>query len=184
MVRRRCRTIIVSDAGADPDCALEDLGNALRKISIDLGVRIDFEPINARKRGPDPENPGVYYAIGHITYPEIYQGKHPTGTIIYIKPGFYKDAPADVRAYAAANAKFPHDTTLNQWFNESQFESYRTLGSHVIKTITSKRDDKGNIDPKDEPGDLKLKDFIGCVRAYLEDHNKRAGMVLPVRLAS
>jgi hypothetical protein len=40
MVRRRCRTIVVSDAGADPKCTLEDLGNAVRKIAIDFGVRI------------------------------------------------------------------------------------------------------------------------------------------------
>jgi hypothetical protein len=42
MVRRRCRLIVVSDAGCDPDYLFDDLGNALRKIWIDLGVRIDF----------------------------------------------------------------------------------------------------------------------------------------------
>ena len=42
MVRRRCHTIVVSDAGADPTCTLEDLGNSIRKISIDLGVTIEF----------------------------------------------------------------------------------------------------------------------------------------------
>ncbi len=31
MVRRRCRYIVVSDAGCDPGFAFEDLGNALRK---------------------------------------------------------------------------------------------------------------------------------------------------------
>jgi hypothetical protein len=40
-----------------------------------------------------------------------------------------------VRAYAAANAKFPHDTTLNQWFTESQFESYR----HMAKAFGNPR---------------------------------------------
>ncbi len=37
MVRRRCRFIVVSDAGCDPDFVFEDLGNAVRKIAIDLG---------------------------------------------------------------------------------------------------------------------------------------------------
>src|SRR5712672_4852113 len=46
---------------------------------------------------------------------------------------------------AAANAKFPHDTTLNQWFTESQFESYRALGAHTIAMIADLRDDFGNI---------------------------------------
>ena len=43
MVLRRCRVIFVSDAGCDPHCNLEDLGNAIRKVRIDLGVPITFE---------------------------------------------------------------------------------------------------------------------------------------------
>jgi hypothetical protein len=147
MVRRRCHIIVVSDADADPDCTLEDLGNAVRKIYIDLGVGIEFEPIEIRKRA-DPANPGVYCAIGRVRYPE--EGAKE-GTIIYIKPGFYDDAPADVRAYAAANAKFPHDTTLNQWFTESQFESYRALGAHAIAMIVEERDKFGNIVNQEQP---------------------------------
>jgi hypothetical protein len=42
MVRRRCKLIVVSDAGCDPEYAFEDLGNAVRKIAIDLGVPIRF----------------------------------------------------------------------------------------------------------------------------------------------
>ena len=40
MVRRRCRFIVAIDAGCDPKFAFEDLGNAVRKIYIDLGIRI------------------------------------------------------------------------------------------------------------------------------------------------
>ena len=36
MVRRRCRFIVVLDGGCDPNFQYEDLGNALRKIRIDL----------------------------------------------------------------------------------------------------------------------------------------------------
>src|SRR6202023_3783628 len=42
MVRRRCRLIVLVDAGCDPNFAFEDLGNAVRKIYIDLGIRITF----------------------------------------------------------------------------------------------------------------------------------------------
>lgn len=130
MVRRRCRLIVVSDAGADPKCTLEDLGNAVRKISIDFGVKIDFQRIRVRKRS-DAAAAGVYCAIGDICYPEGVKGR-----IIYVKPGFYgTEEPADVRAYAAAHAKFPHETTLNQWFGEAQFESYRSLGAYVIEEM-------------------------------------------------
>ncbi len=39
MVARRCRRIVVVDAGCDPDYAFEDLGNAIRRVRIDLGFR-------------------------------------------------------------------------------------------------------------------------------------------------
>ena len=50
MVRRRCRYIVVSDAGSDPDGALADLGNAIRKIWIDFGIRIVFPCFNIKPR--------------------------------------------------------------------------------------------------------------------------------------
>jgi hypothetical protein len=40
-----------------------------------------------------------------------------------------------VLQYAAANPAFPHQATLDQFFDESQFESYRRLGVHAVDTI-------------------------------------------------
>jgi hypothetical protein len=163
MIRRRCRTIVVSDAGADPNCTLEDLGNAVRKIWIDLGVKIDFQQIMVRKRS-DIASTGVYCAVAKITYPGPLPGDTADaseGSLVYIKPGFYWDQePADVRAYAAANAKFPHETTLNQWFNESQFESYRSLGAHVIHAISR------SAPAKDSP----LEAFVCGAKAMVESY--------------
>ena len=50
MVRRRCRVIVVIDASRDPDYTFNDLGNALRKIWIDLGVSIDFKGLDQLKK--------------------------------------------------------------------------------------------------------------------------------------
>jgi hypothetical protein len=159
MVRRRCRTIIVSDAGADPKCTLEDLGNAVRKIAIDLGVKVEFDRIQLRRRS-ETALAGVYCASGKILYPEGSEGR-----IVYFKPGFYgTEEPADVRAYAAANAKFPHESTINQWFGESQFESYRSLGSFVIGEIFRKaRNGKNDLTPRD---------FAHRVHSYLEEFQR------------
>jgi hypothetical protein len=66
---------------------------------------------------------------GTILYPEP---RAPTGSILYIKPSFHGDEDAGIAAYALANPAFPHETTLNQWFNEAQFESYRSLGRHIF----------------------------------------------------
>jgi len=173
MVRRRCRTIVVSDAGADPKCTLEDLGNAVRKIAVDLGVKIEFERIYVHKR-TEAATAGVYCAIGKIKYPE--DPEDAWSKIIYIKPGFYGTAePADVRAYAAANAKFPHESTLNQWFGESQFESYRSLGAHVIEEICQ----------KSKKSELSLVEFVELVEQYLtkfaDDYAKDGSQIVDLR---
>lgn len=175
MVRRRCHVIVVCDAGADFDCTLEDLGNAVRKIYIDLGVEIDFERIDVRAREKMLPKTGIYAAVGRVRYPE--KGAND-GKIIYIKPGLYVDAPADVKAYAAANAKFPHDITLNQWFTESQFESYRALGEHAIKMMTGLRDPAAKTTnwPPQSPEIVDLLDFCEHVEHYL-DVNKELSRV-------
>jgi hypothetical protein len=131
-----------------------------------------------RKRGPDPANPGVYCAVGRVIYPDSDfdpNEKRKEGRIVYIKPGFYDDVPADVRAYAAANAKFPHDTTLNQWFTESQFESYRALGAHTIAMIAGERDRSGNLlrsQSSSRPIE-DLLDFYVCAEEYLKGYRER-----------
>jgi hypothetical protein len=45
MVRRRCRFVVLSDAGCDPDCTFLDLGNAIRKAFIDQGIRIEVKDL-------------------------------------------------------------------------------------------------------------------------------------------
>ena len=133
MVRRRCHFILVSDAGCDPNCAFEDLGNAVRKIQIDLGVTISFKKLLIDKRHePGGAAGGVYCAVGTIKYPEE---KALLGHLLYLKPAFFGTEPADVRAYAAASKTFPHETTADQFFSESQMESYRALGIHVVDTV-------------------------------------------------
>ncbi len=139
MVLRRCHTIVVSDGAQDGNFQFGDLGNAVRKIRIDLGIPIEFDDF------PDytqrDEN-GVYWAIGRIRYSCIdapLDGQDaPDGRLIYIKPTIYGTEPPDVQQYARAHPAFPHETTGDQFFDEPQFESYRALGSHVADRIHRK----------------------------------------------
>jgi len=139
MVRRRCRFIVVVDAGCDPIFAFEDLGNAVRKVFIDLGVRIEFEGLDRlRNRPTDAEVGSVvgmegvpYHAIGTIDYKAADGDACENGSIIYIKPAYHGTESAGVRSYATAHPTFPHETTTDQWFTESQFESYRSLGAEI-----------------------------------------------------
>lgn len=148
LVQRRCRLIVVSDAGSDPGFEFEDLGNAIRKIRIDLGVEIEMDRIDmhpragANENGEEPIEPGRYFTTGLIRYPEPKDPKKPAGDnnrlegwLIYIKPGLYGSEPRDVLNYAATHPDFPHESTADQWFDESQYESYRRLGRYVGKKL-------------------------------------------------
>ena len=142
MVRRRCRFIVVSDAGCDKEFQFEDLGNAVRKIWIDLGVRVSFTGLNvlrARAREDVVYEAGLppFFAVGTIDYPAADGGASKRGTILYIKPCFHRNRIENVgvRNYAALNADFPHEGTGDQFFSESQFESYRALGFEMADSV-------------------------------------------------
>jgi hypothetical protein len=165
MVRRRCRFILVSDAGADPVGALEDLGNAVRKIWIDLGVRIEFERVDVMPRQKPPVD-GSYCALGRIHYPEA-EGE--VGTLVYVKPGFHGNEPPDIRAYAALHQDFPHESTADQWFSESQMESYRGLGSHIIEKMCGDQGDEARRACRQ----LDIDEFISSVTRYLENTRQK-----------
>jgi hypothetical protein len=144
MVRRRCRLIVVSDAGCDPEFKFEDLGNAVRKISLDLGVRITFSGIEdletqaSDKDGKRASRPieAAYHAVGTIHYAAA-DGGGKDGVILYIKPAYHGVENIGIRSYAMTNRKFPHQSTGDQFFSESQFESYRALGFEITDRVLS-----------------------------------------------
>jgi hypothetical protein len=130
MVLRRCRWIVALDGGCDPGLAFDDLGNALRKIRIDLGIPIDFEEgrfgrLRARERR---------CALASIRYSAV-DGPVANGWLLYVKPLRLGSEPPDVDSYAAAHPAFPHQGTGDQWFDESQTESYRMLGLQTVDEV-------------------------------------------------
>ena len=89
--------------------------------------------------------------------------------LVYIKPTLYdRDPrePEDVRAYAAASLLFPHEPTTDQWFSESQFESYRSLGAHISeRTVAELNSHIGEVVEKADPREVaKLAALIDFLR--------------------
>ena len=145
MVLRRCHFIVVSDGSADPKYVFDDLGGALRKIRIDLGVRITIDKIMIYSRKSDDKHK-KYCAIGTIHYSEVDGGPAKNnGTLVYIKPAICGTEPTDVFNYAQTSDTFPHETTADQFFSESQFESYRALGAHAIEQMSANWDQCGGL---------------------------------------
>lgn len=130
MVRRRCRTIVVLDSGADGDFTYDDLGNALRKIRIDMKIPIDFSDAALRPLREGKKR----CAVGRIGYSKV-DGAVEDGRLIYIKPMLLGNEAPDVTSFAKANPTFPHQSTADQFFDESQTESYRMMGRHTVLEI-------------------------------------------------
>jgi hypothetical protein len=129
LVRRRCRYIVICDSEADAQLQFEGIGMAIRKCRIDFGAEItlDLRPL---ERSADTNNSNAHCVTGSIRYPEDAPDATP-GTVVYIKSSLTGDEPADVLNYKKQDELFPQQSTADQWFSESQFESYRRLGHHI-----------------------------------------------------
>ena len=70
LVRRRCRYIVVCDAGADPGLSFWDLGSLVRKCRQDFGIRIeiDISPLLKKEGTPYAK---WHCAVGQIHYNEV-----------------------------------------------------------------------------------------------------------------
>jgi hypothetical protein len=159
LVRRRCRYIVIGDGEQDPEYNFESLGGAIRKCRADFGVEIDIDisQIRATEAGKR-----THCVVGSIKYPEKMETGHeviarakpdaePTqalddnnrrGWILYLKASLTGDEPEDVTQYHASHPAFPQESTMNQFFTESQFESYRRLGLHVVESALADIDQK------------------------------------------
>lgn len=150
LVERGCRFILLADCGADPEPCFSDLGDAIRRCRIDFGaeIKLDISPFlkdgdeaggkkdgEAKKKKTAPRN----FVVGQIEYDEKHLellgwgddiAAKKVGKIILFKPALTPAASADVRQYGIENSDFPQQATVNQWFDEAQFESYRMLGHH------------------------------------------------------
>jgi len=151
MVLRRCRYIVVLDSGADPCYTYEDLGNALRKIRIDMNIPIEF----ADALGSPLEDRKKRCSVARIGYSKV-DGECQDGYLIYVKPMYLGNESPDVQSYHAEQLKFPQQSTGDQWFNESQTESYRMLGLETMDEIS--RGLKG----------ATLQHVLGAVEEYIK----------------
>ncbi len=140
MVIRRCRYLVAIDAEADGEYRFAGLGLAVSKIRTDFGIPIEFgatppmRPYDANAPAAGP--PAPYYALGRVRYSCV-DGTSPDedGWILYVKASLNGSEPLDVVNYAKNHPDFPHESTADQFYSESQFESYRALGSHAMDAM-------------------------------------------------
>ena len=132
LVRRRCKYIIVCDAEQDEGYAFEGIANAIRKCRVDFGVVITLQT-NGINPADAKQTSTIHAVMGTISYP----GLEECGRLIYVKASVTGDEAIDVLEYRRRCPGFPHQSTADQSFDESQFESYRMLGLHIAGVTMS-----------------------------------------------
>jgi hypothetical protein len=159
LIRRRVPFIVACDCGQDEEYAFEDLSALVRKARNDFGAEIRFLDgaaiDNCLKMADGKPNPKLRALIGtleeiqptkaanfpvavsnvHATIAEVTFHDHGSGAdttrILFIKPTLCPGLPRDVVHYKATHDPFPQETTVDQYFDEAQWESYRKLGQHI-----------------------------------------------------
>lgn len=125
------------------DESLDDHGRRPTKSHFLIG-KITYPPVPETKRleMPDADDASDSDLLSkelssdYMTDSKGNPAEDRTGWLIYLKASLTNTAePASVKAYAAKNADFPHQTTADQFFEDDQFEAYRALGFHIAATM-------------------------------------------------
>ena len=152
LLRRQCRLIIAGDGEADQNLNFDGLAAAIRMARIDFGHHIEMDGLDEIRGGQQQ------YATGTIYYPGGRIGK-----LIYLKSCLsgdnnlmatlsednYRTSPRRddnllfddnvyIARYKNLHPDFPHESTGDQFFDETQFECYRALGFSVaVSALTT-----------------------------------------------
>jgi hypothetical protein len=145
LLRRRCKYIICVDGEADPECTFQGLMTLVRHAQIDFGIRIDSRLNDMR---PDPK---THYSQTHAAFCRILYPDGAIGLLLYMKLSVTGNEPELIRRYRILHPDFPHQSTLDQFFDEEQFEAYRQLGVHVADGLFSRALMSANTDPAGVP---------------------------------
>jgi hypothetical protein len=122
LVRRKCRYIIVADAGADPGWTFGDLARACERIRADFCAHL---VINTKPLHPSPDN---RLSSQPCTLGTIYYEDGGRSSVMFLKSTVFPNLPEDIYGYKRVHSSFPDQTTADQFFDEAQFEAYRELG--------------------------------------------------------
>lgn len=137
LVRRKARYIVSIAGSCDVGYHQLDLANALQRCRTDFGAhftwRKDYEPrliLPIRNELPmtDCFDRSLAVADRAFALAEIRYDDGSEGLLLYLQSTIIADLPPEVESYKREFAAFPNQSTLDQFFDERQFEAYRELG--------------------------------------------------------
>jgi hypothetical protein len=139
LVRRRTALIVIIDAEADAETSMPALVSIVQRVKEDFGAEINLENGLVDCLIPEPGSgypmsakyvKAPYFAA-KIHYSAVTEGfacEQKEGLLLYVKAGMIRELDFVAKGYWARNPTFPHQSTIDQFFDPVQFESYRQLG--------------------------------------------------------
>jgi hypothetical protein len=111
-----------------------------------IGALADLRPQGSPEAG-DLRQVRANAALARVTYAD------PTETtwLLVIKPGLTRATPVDLQQYQKENPTFPQQTTLDQFFDEAQWESYRKLGELIASSLFRSDMELDQDSPEQQP---------------------------------
>lgn len=149
LLRRRCKFIVCVDGEADPRSTFEGQLTLVRHAQIDFGVRLEPR-LDDIRLDPKSTLSRTHSHLLRIHYPDAGPGKpEAIGLMLYLKLSLTGDETELLKRYRSISPDFPHESTLDQFYTEEQFEAYRQLGVHVAEGVFSSALLTENAEPKD-----------------------------------
>ena len=130
LLRRRCKYIVAIDGEQDAKMTFRALTTLQRLAFIDFGITIDvdLDDLRLNDRGLSRS----HFRFCRIRYPRDERGSEEVyGYLLYLKLSLTGNEGEFIRRYRVDDPVFPHQSTADQFFSETQFEAYRSLGEHV-----------------------------------------------------
>ena len=119
LLRRRCRYIVVIDGECDPKIQCGALMQAARFAKLDFGVKVKIDM--TRFRTNQNGSAKYHFSFGTIRYPNLAASQGDLeGRILYVKLSRTGNEPAGVEHYRLQNPEFPHQSTVDQFFDEAK----------------------------------------------------------------
>lgn len=149
LVARRCRIIVVSDAGCNNGLyEFGVLAELIRKLRLDHGVEVrDLDhdrPLDTKRLKRLEESGGrtsQHFILGRIRYPERMAMAGPSplddppppreALLVYVQMSLTGDEEIDIEQFRRTNPRFPDEPIFNQFYSRDQVESFRQLGQHI-----------------------------------------------------
>lgn len=152
LLRRGCTHILCFDASGDDAGHFHTLSNAISLARSDLGVTIEIDtaPLLPDEKGFSSSD----VICGKIFYPKTDEGDPKEGVLVYAKAVIPKGTSPDLVSFRELDPKFPNHSTVDQFFNERKYESYRALGyAAAIRTVEMFRayEEAGACSPSEPP---------------------------------